>query len=191
MQRSRIARFSNDWLSEPPLDGGAAVAFALAAIAIPASVRLAIFTGMNDYQCITFCPFVLASAVLLKTRFALGVAIGSALTCNLLMGAHYMLHSDEPDLLGSAIFLGYSLLVVGCMHLARKRSAQPREQEIAREAEGGIVFSLEAGEAWASWPGADAPVRLGAEKEVAFMMEDFLAQLELGRRLESRRARRA
>jgi hypothetical protein len=54
------------------------------------------------------------------------------------------------------------------------------------EAEGsGIVFSLEGGRVWASWPGRDSHVVLGAKEEVAEMMRDFLAQVELGERLTS------
>lgn len=191
MQRSRIVRSSTDWLSTPPLRGGLAVAFALGAVAIPTAVRLAIFTGMNDYQCITFCPFVLAAAILVGSRLAAAVAIASAVICNSLMGLHYMLNLDEPDLVGMSIFLAYSFLVVACVHMMRKRSTQAFVAEPAAEPSTGIVFSLEAGEAWASWQGRDAPVRLGAEDEVAIMMEDFLAQLELGKKLENRSARRA
>jgi hypothetical protein len=48
---------------------------------------------------------------------------------------------------------------------------------------GGLVFSLEKGEVWASWYGQDVPVRLGSQRKVAEMMEDFLAQEQLGKRL--------
>ena len=48
---------------------------------------------------------------------------------------------------------------------------------------GGVIFSLEGGRVWASWPGADSNVVLGTKEEVAEMMRDFLAQVELGERL--------
>ena len=48
---------------------------------------------------------------------------------------------------------------------------------------GGIVFSLEKGEVWASWYGHGAPVHLGSQRKVSEMMEDFLAQVEVGKRL--------
>lgn len=48
-----------------------------------------------------------------------------------------------------------------------------------------VVFSSQGGYAWASWYGSHSWVRLGPKDEVAVMMEDFLAQLELGKRLES------
>lgn len=46
-----------------------------------------------------------------------------------------------------------------------------------------IIFSLQDGYVLASWPGTDASVRLGRHETVAAMMEDFLAQDALGRRL--------
>jgi hypothetical protein len=46
-----------------------------------------------------------------------------------------------------------------------------------------IIFSLLDGFVLASWPGTDASVRLGRHELVAAMMEDFLAQDALGKRL--------
>lgn len=189
MQRSDIARFSGEWLRKAPLEGGPALAFSLIAAAIPTLIRLTVFTGMNDFQCITFCPFVLATAIAAGWRFAIAVAIASAAVCNTLMGPPYIFHWEEPELVGMIIFLAYCSLVIVLVHLVRKQSE--RADERAADPSDGIVFSLEAGQAWASWRGTDAPVRLGTEKEVAVMMEDFLAQLELGKRLESRCARGA
>jgi len=51
----------------------------------------------------------------------------------------------------------------------------------------GIVFSLERGQVWASWDGDDRQIYLGPEAEVAPMMQDFLAQVELGRKLTAKR----
>jgi hypothetical protein len=46
-----------------------------------------------------------------------------------------------------------------------------------------IIFSLLDGYVLASWPGTEASVRLGRHEMVAAMMEDFLAQDALGKRL--------
>jgi len=35
-----------------------------------------------------------------------------------------------------------------------------------------------------SWPGNSSPVRLGPDGEVSEMMQDFIAQVHLGRRFE-------
>ena len=46
-----------------------------------------------------------------------------------------------------------------------------------------IVFSSRDGFVWASWPQTNATIRLGRHDLVAAMMQDFLAQDSLGRRL--------
>lgn len=46
-----------------------------------------------------------------------------------------------------------------------------------------IIFSSREGYVWASWPDTNATVRLGSHELVAAMMQDFLAQDTLGRRL--------
>lgn len=46
-----------------------------------------------------------------------------------------------------------------------------------------IVFSLEKGEVLVSWRGSGPPLRLGTRNRVEAMMEDFLAQGRVGRRL--------
>jgi hypothetical protein len=51
------------------------------------------------------------------------------------------------------------------------------------EPELGIVFSSRDGFVWASWPETEAAVRLGRHHMVAAMMNDFLAQDALGKRL--------
>jgi hypothetical protein len=56
----------------------------------------------------------------------------------------------------------------------------------ADETLGGIVFSLEKGQVWASWYGRGAPVLLGSQRKVSEMMQDFLAQEELARRLSAK-----
>jgi hypothetical protein len=47
----------------------------------------------------------------------------------------------------------------------------------------GIIFSLDKGEVWASWYGHEQPVRLGSRYPVAKMMDDFLKQEQLAKRL--------
>ena len=58
------------------------------------------------------------------------------------------------------------------------------DQDQVSAPEEAIIFSLLDGYVLASWPGTDASVRLGRHAVVAAMMEDFLAQDALGRRLE-------
>jgi len=96
----------------------------------------------------------------------------------------YTFHFQRSDLEGVSIFLGYSafaILVVCIFRMTAARSLRPADSQ-ARAS--GIVFSLEDGQAWASWYGVDAPARLGSPDEVVPMMEDFPAQVELGKRLQ-------
>ena len=52
-----------------------------------------------------------------------------------------------------------------------------------------IVFSLRDGFIWVSWPETDAAIKLGRHEAVAGMMRDFLAQDDLGQRLNECRAK--
>ena len=46
-----------------------------------------------------------------------------------------------------------------------------------------LLFSLDDGFVFASWPGANGSVRLGTYDHVREMMRDFLAQSDVGDRL--------
>ena len=63
-----------------------------------------------------------------------------------------------------------------------ERNGWPIDHDQAPEE--AIIFSLLDGYVLASWPGTDASVRLGRHELVAAMMQDFLAQDALGKRLE-------
>ena len=54
------------------------------------------------------------------------------------------------------------------------------------EPAGGVIFSLEKGQVWASWNGTELNVRLGTVATVVAMMRDFMAQTELGERMVKR-----
>jgi hypothetical protein len=82
-------------------------------------------------------------------------------------------------------FLGYSAFAILVVRLFRMPAARSLRQADSQKRASGIVFRLEDGEAWASWYGVDAPVRLGSPDEAVPMMEDFLARVELGKRLQA------
>ena len=46
-----------------------------------------------------------------------------------------------------------------------------------------VIFSLEDGFVWASFPGTEGAIKLGNSNAVTAMMEDFLAQYAIGKRL--------
>jgi hypothetical protein len=177
---------SKSWLFTPPLRGTWAVAVSVVAVALPTMIQLGI--SPVDQACTIFCPFVLATSILCGWRFALPVAFGSAISCNtILMGPPYGFHFERSEIEGLATFLGYSAFVILVVRLFRATAARSLRQAGARERVSGIVFSLDEGQAWASWYGIDAPVRLGPQDEVVQMMEDFIAQVELGKQLKESR----
>ena len=51
-----------------------------------------------------------------------------------------------------------------------------------------VVFSLVDDFVWVSWPGTMPMVRLGRYETVTAMMQDFIAQSELGERLANGKA---
>ena len=62
------------------------------------------------------------------------------------------------------------------------RRLPPETGEPERE----LILSSRDGYVWASWPDTAATVRLGRQESVAVIMDDFLAQVALGSRLEKR-----
>lgn len=180
-------RISKSWLFAPPVCGPWAVAVAVAGIAIPTIIRLAMVPGIDDQACTVFCPFVLAVSILCGWRYALATAVGSAIACNtILMGVPYRFHLERSEIEGLSTFLGYSVFLILVVRLFRLTAARSLRQAGARERVSGVVFSLDEGQAWASWYGVDAPVRLGPANEVIPMMEDFIAQANVAMRLRDR-----
>ena len=179
-------RFFRRWLLAPPLSGKLAIACSVAAVGVPTLFRQSIDGMAMGVDCLPYCPFVLVAAVLTGWRYATLMAIASALVWDyLFMGPHHLLETDT-DWFGMGIFLAYCALIIGFVEAVRKLVAGFPRQAERDEVSSGIIFSLEDGQAWASWKGADAPVPLGPCDEVSEMMEDFLAQVELGKRLTAK-----
>jgi hypothetical protein len=88
------------------------------------------------------------------------------------------------DRFGDTASLISAALIIGVVYLFRRVLAESKRQ--ASGSPSGIIFSLEKGDALASWKGSGGPVRLRPHDEVEKMMQDFLAQLEVGRRLARR-----
>ena len=59
----------------------------------------------------------------------------------------------------------------------------PHLSPVDGHASDALMFSLVDGYVFASWPGANGAVRLGTYAQVREMMRDFLAQSEVGDRL--------
>jgi hypothetical protein len=169
------------WLILPPITGKRAIGWSIAAVAVPTLGRALVEGSVTGIAFIPYIPFVLLSAVFLSWKYAAVTAIASAAIADaLFVGVPYALVEGPADVFGVVVFLGASLLIIALVQTMRtvvKHHGRPAG------ATDGIIFSEERGQAWASWPGASYYVRLGPQDEVAKMMEDYLAQLELAKRL--------
>ncbi len=172
-------------LTMPTITGPLAALTGLGALAIPTGILSLDHSLPAGACCTTYFPFVLLSAVLMRPAFASAVALGSTgLADALFMGPRGHLFESPMDSFGDMASLVSAALVIGVVYLFRRIIAESRRQ--ATESPSGIIFSLDKGDALASWKGSGRPVRLGPHEEVEAMMQDFLAQLEVGRRLTRR-----
>jgi hypothetical protein len=171
-------------LLAPPATGWKALSYAVVLVAVPTAVRLALSPFIDRLPFFPYIPFVILAAILLDWKYAAAEAFASWLVADFLfMEPLYRLGFGPYQLTGFAIFLLSAALVIGLSEAARRvveNSLRPIRHDGIPST---VVFSLEGGQAWVSWYGSHSWVRLGPEKEVADMMRDFLAQLELGQRL--------
>jgi hypothetical protein len=127
-----------------------------------------------------YVPFVFLSAVVLRWWQASLVALASvAILGGLFEGS--LLHPLPCFIPAAATFLVTSaIMIIIATTVSRVIAAIYNRTD---QPAGGIVFSLDKGHVWASWYGLSVPVRLGTRNEVSSMMEDFLAQEALSKRL--------
>ena len=172
------------WLEATPLPGRLAWPCGLAAVALPTVIRAAVDGVVTGCEFTPYLPFVLIAALLLRWWQAAlvtlaSVAVLGGVFTGQLQDLACFAWSAAIFLVSSAVMIGLVAMVRSLIAAIRARGAEAASEE--------IVFSLEKGEVWASWYGDEAPVRLGAHPKVARMMEDFLAQEEVGKRLSGRR----
>lgn len=168
-----------DWLVEPPVKGIAAFFWSIVAIAVPTLVRASLDPFITGCQTIAYIPAVLLSAIFLGWRYTAAVALASAVIIDaLFIGSPSLLAEGVCDLFGMGGTLFASALIIGFVEAVRFIVG-----DLIRERTSGIVFSTADGQAWASWYGRSARVHLGNQHQVAEMMQDYLAQLELAARL--------
>lgn len=169
------------WLRTPLVTGRQALLCAIAAVAVPTIVRAAVDGVVTGCEFTPYLPFVLISAIALRWWQAGAVALASAA---ILGGVFYGPTNEHITstcfLSGAGIFLASSAMMIGVVVLVRRTIVAVQNRGAS---DGRIVFSLEGDEVWASWYDQGPPVRLGTEGTVSEMMEDFLAQVELGKRL--------
>lgn len=167
------------YLRAAPITGAPVLLCACIAVFLPTLLRAAVSGVVTGCEFTPYLPFVLASAILLRGGLAAAIALMSAAIMGGLFGG---LRAYELPCFASAaaIFLASSAVMIGIAMIGRRvLTALLRPDRDT----GGLVFSLEKGEVWASWYGHDVPVCLGSQRKVAEMMEDFLAQVQVGKRL--------
>jgi hypothetical protein len=181
MTRTALLR---SWFVRPPLDAKGAITWFLIAMPAAALIRASMECGDMAGECCTpLFLFVLLSAILLGWAGAVLATVASIVTAALFWpGAHHM-HANRWEFWGVALFILYSALIIGAVEFTRRTFARFSRLADLQEHSSGIIFSVERGQAWASWPGSPVPVRLGPQDEVAEMMEDFIAQRACSERL--------
>ncbi|MFC3078036.1 DUF4118 domain-containing protein [Phenylobacterium terrae] len=176
------------WLSAPPLTGMPMLLCALAAITAPTLVYASVDEVVQGTAFITYLPFVTLTALLLDWRAAGAVALASAALGDFLfVGPRFELFETPSDLFGLLVFGVTAVLIIATAWAIRKVGADPLWLNGPHRAPNGVVFSLKDGQACVSWYGGKSFVPLGAGDDVARMMQDFLAQQEVGERLLRRR----
>ena len=169
------------WLQDPRPTAWQAVLCGLFAIWIPTVLRMAVDGVVTGCEFTPYLPFILICAVALRWWQAALVALGSVVIMGGFVGGSPAFEmpcftsAAGMFLVASSVTIGVAVIVRYVITAMQKRGAD--------ESLGGVVFSLEKGEVWASWYGQGPPVLLGSQRKVAEMMEDFLAQVEIGKRL--------
>jgi len=177
---------SHPWLMTPTVRGSQAVLYGAAAVILPTLIRASVIGIVPGCETTAYFPFILMSAIFLGWRYAVIVTLVSAAIIDaLFIGSPNQILESASDYFGIGFFLTSSVMIIGFVYAIRRTIADRLVSDRRAEPGTGIIFSLEGGQAWASWNGTGSPVRLGPETEVAEMMQDFLAQVELARRLSA------
>ena len=180
---SRSTRLTR-WLQAPFVAGWLALLCGIVAVALPTLVRLSVNGTVSGCEYTPYLPFVLLSAILLRWWQAGLVALTSAAVFSgLFVGPPNEFLQQSCAISAVGMFLAASAMIIGIVIVIRRVIAGILSHPDA--ASGGVIFSLEEGKVWASWYGQGPPICLGSRQRVGKMMEDFLAQEELAKRLSS------
>ena len=171
------------WLIAPPLSGRIALLFGILALLVATFIRAAINPYVTGCEFTPYLPFVLICAILLPWQAAAVVALVTVPVLGLaFMGTPAELAASTCFVSSSGIFLTVSAGMIFLIAFIRRLFVSIQRSG-ADESEGGVLFSLDQGQVWASWYGRGPRVLLGSQKKVSGMMEDFLAQEKVAKRL--------
>lgn len=180
MNRAELKR----WLLSPSVTGYQAIIWCLIAVVIPTMFRISVDELVTGVVVAPFFPSVLLSAIFLGARYASGVTVASAAVADaFFIGPPLEFFEGPSDIIALGVFFVASVMIIAFVQLVRGMLADAGQLEGTPGRKGNVVFSLEKGQAWAGWHGERSRVQLGPQEEVAEMMEDFLAQVELGKYL--------
>lgn len=173
----------SNWFLAPPVTGNRAHFWSVIAVALPTLIRASVQGPVTGIPLEPYVPFVLLAAIALNWRHASAVALASALVGSIMfIEPRFVPFAGPTDWFAIAAFLIGAAMIIKFVHSLKGVVVEAPGSSAAKR-RNGIVFSCENGDAWASWQGHRCTVRLGTQDEVAEMMEDYLAQRELGRRL--------
>ena len=177
------------WFLAPPISGYRAILFGLAAVALPTLIRASVQGSVSGIVFSSYIPFVLLSAIALEWTHAAVVALVSAFVARMLfIEPRFVFLAGPTDVFGIAVFLVASAMIIKFVSALKGVVVDVPGSATARR-RNGIVFSLEGGDAWASWQGDSCSIRLGNYDEVAEMMQDFLAHRDLASDCTARASR--
>lgn len=155
----------------------------LAAVVVPTLIRVAVQNSVSMAVFLTYVPFMLVAALFLKPSASALVAATSAMIADIVfMEPFFALNLALNGVFSVAAFLMISLLFILFVRSVRgllRHSLAPETPEFSRNP----IFSEKQGEAWVSWRSERPSVKLGSHTEVAEMMEDYIAQVELAQRM--------
>ena len=175
------------WLSATPLTGLPMLLCVLASLIAPTLMGLSVDGAIEGSGFTPYLPFVLLAALVLRWQIsAVLVAASASLGDFFFVGARHELLETPSDIFGIFAFAAAAALAIGLAHAFRKAVADPTWLNGSNEASKGIVFSQQGGQVYASWYGGRSFVPMGPEADVAKMMQDFLAQRDVGKRLANR-----
>jgi hypothetical protein len=172
------------WLCAPAMSGWGALLFGVAAVCLPTLVRLAVSGVVTGCEFTPYLPFVLLCAILLPWWVAGAVALMSVAVMGGMFGGA-LTHPPSCFVDSAIIFCASSSVMIGVAIIVR-RTVAALQRRGPDESAGGIIFSLEKGEVWASWYGQASPMLLGSQRRVSEMMKDFLKQDEVAKRLNAK-----
>ena len=178
-----VSRIVTSWFLAPAITGQRAHFWSLVAVGLPTLIRAAVQGPVTGIPLEPYIPFVLLSAIALSWKHATAVALASALIGSIMfIEPRFVPFAGPTDWFAIATFLIAAAMIIKFVHSLKGVIVEAPGSPAAKHRKG-IVFSSECGDAWASWQGHRCTVRLGTKDEVAAMMEDYLAQCELGRKL--------